>query len=460
MPDSPEAGGPSASRPEVAQASREAASPAPPASRAPGHASRLAWLDALRGIAVCGVVLQHLSSFLLTALHQVVYPWLDFGQYGVMVFFLVSGYIVPASLERRGSVRTFWVSRCFRLYPMFVLAVAVATVFAVIRLVPPAGGLVAGHPLSAAGVLAHALMLQELLGIASAINVLWTLSYEMVFYLLLTLLFVAGWHRRSAGIGCGLAAAAVAFGGLLPTAALTRVLGAGHVTGYAAVLIVGGMAGVLSGHRVARPAGAVIAAGAVTVLAAVNSWAPSWRALPILAFMFTGTVLYRAQHGQMSWSRARLAVATVLVLTLAAGEWHASSWTTQPAALRELRWQWAGTIILPMATFAVAMALRNRRLPRLLCWTGVVSYSVYLVHPLLIAALLALPWMQAPHSRAVLLCVAAVFCAVLLGCCWLTYRFVEAPAQGLGRRLARWLDASLGPDAPPEGRQAQPAAVS
>jgi peptidoglycan/LPS O-acetylase OafA/YrhL len=46
-----------------------------------------------------------------------VYQWFDPGQYGVFVSFLVSGYIVPASLERRGSVRGFWVSRAFRLYP-------------------------------------------------------------------------------------------------------------------------------------------------------------------------------------------------------------------------------------------------------------------------------------------------------------------------------------------------------
>jgi peptidoglycan/LPS O-acetylase OafA/YrhL len=28
----------------------------------------------------------------------------------------------------------------------------------------------------------------------------------------------------------------------------------------------------------------------------------------------------------------------------------------------------------------------------------------------------------------------------------LTYLFVERPAQGLGRRLGRWLDARFGPD--------------
>ena len=28
---------------------------------------------------------------------------------------------MPASLERKGSVRTFWVSRLFRLYPLYLL---------------------------------------------------------------------------------------------------------------------------------------------------------------------------------------------------------------------------------------------------------------------------------------------------------------------------------------------------
>jgi peptidoglycan/LPS O-acetylase OafA/YrhL len=47
----------------------------------------------------------------------------DPGQYGVFVFFLVSGYIVPASLEHTGSMRSFCVSRVFRLYPLYLFAV-------------------------------------------------------------------------------------------------------------------------------------------------------------------------------------------------------------------------------------------------------------------------------------------------------------------------------------------------
>ena len=66
--------------------------------------SRLAWLDALRGFAALCVVFDHGSTLLLLPARSFLYQWLNLGQYGVFVFFLVSGYIVPASLERKGSI--------------------------------------------------------------------------------------------------------------------------------------------------------------------------------------------------------------------------------------------------------------------------------------------------------------------------------------------------------------------
>jgi peptidoglycan/LPS O-acetylase OafA/YrhL len=58
-------------------------------------------------------VRDHLGYSVLQHARADVYQWFDPGQFGVFVFFLVSGYIVPASLERKGSVRGFWVSRVF-----------------------------------------------------------------------------------------------------------------------------------------------------------------------------------------------------------------------------------------------------------------------------------------------------------------------------------------------------------
>jgi peptidoglycan/LPS O-acetylase OafA/YrhL len=93
---------------------------------AAGTGNRLAWLDVLRGLAALAVVFNHFGYFVPAALKNPVNQWVDSGAYGVFVFFIISGYIVPASLERKGSVRTFWVSRIFRLYPLYLLAVAIA----------------------------------------------------------------------------------------------------------------------------------------------------------------------------------------------------------------------------------------------------------------------------------------------------------------------------------------------
>src|SRR6202000_656873 len=101
---------------------------ASPGASPPATARRLAWLDVLRGFAALCVVFDHGSTLLLLPVRTYLYHWLNLGQYGVFVFFMVSGYIVPASLERKGSVRGFWISRAFRLYPMFVIAVVLALV--------------------------------------------------------------------------------------------------------------------------------------------------------------------------------------------------------------------------------------------------------------------------------------------------------------------------------------------
>jgi uncharacterized membrane protein len=64
--------------------------------RAKARGRRLPWLDALRGIAALCVVYSHFGTRVLPAVHRAVYNVFDPGLYGVLVFFLVSGYIVPA----------------------------------------------------------------------------------------------------------------------------------------------------------------------------------------------------------------------------------------------------------------------------------------------------------------------------------------------------------------------------
>jgi peptidoglycan/LPS O-acetylase OafA/YrhL len=432
--------------------------PARPAQQSPAAgAQRLAWLDALRGIAALAVVFDHIGVYALPHARQAVYQWIDTGQYGVFVFFLVSGYIVPASLERKGSVRTFWVSRAFRLYPPYVLALAATVGLTLAGLGSLRGA--AHHPATA--LLAHLLMLSNVLGVPNAINVIWTLSYEMAFYLLLTALFVARVHRRSSAFALVFAVAAVAAGGVLPMTALSDgPLGARLVAAAADVLIIGGLALAVARQRISKLAGSVLAAGTVLVLVAFNgTWLNPWQALTILGLMFTGTVLYRAERGEYRWAHALAVAAAVFGLGIAAGLWHSRAW--HMSAHAQVVWdrQWVSSLVLAGLTFAAGMALRRRRVPGFLAWLGLVSYSVYLLHPLLIGLYKRVPGTSGPHPLPVQLLLAAGFLAVLLAVCAVTYRLVEAPMQRQGKRLGAWLDRRYGTDLLPARARPAPAGV-
>jgi peptidoglycan/LPS O-acetylase OafA/YrhL len=402
--------------------------------RSGSQAIRLGWLDALRGIAVLAVVFEHLSHTTLKTVRDHVNPWFSPGMYGIMVFFLVSGYIVPASLERRGSVRGFWASRIFRLYPLFLLAVVLKLVLSSLHL---ATDTVEDAGLSALG---HVFMLQDLLGVVPLINVMWTLSYEMAFYLIITLLFVAGVHRASAGFATGFAGASLLLGGILPQIALSHgPLGTRAVAAGVTAAIAVGLTGALTGLAALRVGGALIAGGTAIVLLSFNQRVSPWQGLAIVAVMLTGTALYRADQRQVGWAKATCAAVAVFVLAIASGLWHI--WEAHNPSMLLYQRQWAVSVLLAGATFATVMACRRHRLPRFLCWLGTISYSVYLMHMLLIDLFVRLPWVQPGQAPVIQAGLAASFLALLLGCCWLTYRAVEAPMQRFGRRIAALLDA-------------------
>ena len=411
------------------------ANPKAASAPAPKH-SRLAWLDALRGFAALCVVFDHGSTLMLMPVRDFLYRWLDLGQYGVFVFFLISGYIIPASLERKGSVRGFWTSRLFRLYPMYLVALVIAAVT-----YETGYGTLRGaehHP--AQSVFAWLLMLPNLLTGPNVPNVTWTLSYEMVFYLLLVALFSWGVHRRSGSYATLFAVAAVALGGVLPMAALTRWAGhADHgglaLNATADALVLGGIVlAVSSRSRVAR-VGAAVAGLTALVLVMVNQGSPSpWEGSVILALMFTGTLIYRTQQRQPGTSRAMTAaiVVGVLALTTFAGLWHGQ----QRHMSHQWLIQWATSVLLAGATFGLGLAASHRRVPRWCAWLGMISFSVYLLHPLVFDAYRDVPALHRPHTFGVQGLMFAGCVAVIIGLSAVTYYLVERPMQRLGRRLS------------------------
>jgi len=398
---------------------------------APRH-SRLAWLDALRGFAALCVVFDHGSTLLLLPARSFLYHWLNLGQYGVFVFFLVSGYIVPASLERKCSVRGFWISRAFRLYPMFLVGLVLSAVA-----YKTGHGTIANageHRLTA--ILGWLFMLQNLNAGLNVPVVTWTLSYEMVFYLLLAGLFSWGVHRRSGWYATAFGVGAVALGGVLPMSGLAHwsagpALGPLVLNAVTDALLLAGLVFAVSSRSWLVKGGTSLAALVALVLLTFNQGYPfPWSGCVILALMFSGTLIYRAEQGQVNRIAAAALVVAVLVLATVAGVWHGAKYG------RHWEVQWVTSVLLAGATFGVGLGVRRWRVPRWCAWLGMISYSVYLLHPLVFNAYRSIPLLHRTHTMPDQVLLFAALVAVIIGLSALTYYLVEKPMQRLGHRVA------------------------
>jgi peptidoglycan/LPS O-acetylase OafA/YrhL len=201
---------------------------------------------------------------------------------------------------------------------------------------------------------------------------------------------------------------------------------------------------------------AMAAVVAITLLAFNGGWIWPWEALSILALMFTGTMFYRAEQGQYPWPRAIAIGVGVFASIITAGLWHSHAWGMSAHA--ELLWErrWVSTFALAGLTFGAGLALRHVRWPRALTWLGLISYSVYLLHPLLIESYHHFSWTRLHHPFWLQVLLAAAFLAVLIAVSSVTYLLVERPMQNVGRRVGRWLDAQFGPDRVPDHVPASP----
>lgn len=389
-------------------------------------ASRLGWLDALRGIAALVVVFDHSSYTFLADFRRELMPQFNTSRYGIMVFFLVSGYIIPASLERRGCVRTFWIGRIFRVYPLWA---AVVTMFLAADLAGIAEMRDFGQQSAATVAVAHATMLQELLGTPSLLLVLWTLSYEMSFYLLVVALFTVRLHQRSAAVAVSLAvlaAVSVTAGVVLPASALSGLVGTGPLIAFASIVMGVAICCASSGSPVLRVFGGVLGGVQALVLVLLNGTVPLWEGLVILAVMFLGTAVHRAEKGRSSWRCAAGTAVVVVACAVGSAYWYGDD-------DHFTRRGWIVAFLLAVLTSGVGLLTRRRRIPRMLTGPGTISYSVYLVHPVLLAVIDHTMGRRRQDSPAL----EVAFYVVLLPLCLLTYRYVEAPSQAWGRRLAR-----------------------
>ena len=140
----------------------------------------------------------------------------------------------------------------------------------------------------------------------------------------------------------------------------------------------------------------------------------------------------------------------VLGLAITAGLWHSRAWGMSAHA--ELLWsrRWFTALALAGLTFGAGLAGRHVRWPRALTWLGLISYSVYLLHPLVIEVYHHFTWTRQHHPFPLQVLLAAGILTLVIALSSVTYLFVERPMQNVGRRVGRWLDGQFGPDQVPD----------
>ena len=200
---------------------------------------RIVFANELRGVAAVSVAISHLvgvfwlmrdavsaATFTPAQLGPnhpwalaIVFPWFNLGPFGVGLFFLISGLVIPFSLDSH-TRWTFLIARVLRIYPTYIAAVLLEV--AVLGGNAHFWGVPFG--LGAWTVVSNALLIQDLVGQPSLDLVNWTLCIELRFYVVMAIC-AASIRRGSVPMVFGvallalvisLAVGAGAFGPVLP----------------------------------------------------------------------------------------------------------------------------------------------------------------------------------------------------------------------------------------------------
>ena len=349
---------------------------------------RLGYVDALRGIAALAVIFAHTTAQFMSngGLHypveneiaKVNLVYLDVGKVAVIVFFAISGFVIPFSLfkDSKAPLQSFAVTRFFRLYPVYWLSIFVWVAFSFFSL---------GESTPTREILVNLTMLQQFVGVKNVIELFWTLQIELVFYFLCAALFAAG---------------------LLKT---PRQIAWASILSLACALALAAARGFLDQKLPV--------------------------ALPLaLSIMFWGFLWRRATVDRAPDARAWaarltplifLAITPIAVMAYSADHGFHETW-----------WRYANSYLLALTLFILFTTRIKIYAPSAL-FLGRISYSVYLFGPLgQELAIKAHPLL--PQGAPALLTVALAM-VLTVPIAATTYLLVEKPAIAMGKSLRRRL---------------------
>jgi peptidoglycan/LPS O-acetylase OafA/YrhL len=362
---------------------------------------RLAFLDSLRGIAAIWVVFYHVIYMPAPNLEAPEWarPWASIGGVGVTLFFLVSAfslcYTMPFHAKAPQPLRSFYVRRLLRIAPLLYVMLAVTLVRDVV---------VWRATHSPADIAENLLFVFNLVpgkqtGIVWAS---WTIGVEMLFYLMFPVFYI--WSR-------GIVRATIFFlGAVALSLAFKRLLDY-----YSA--------GTSDFFQLSVIRHLPVFASGIVAFQFYERFALGKNIVKSLALFAVSLGLF---------------VAAAMMLNLLFGDPY------------YFQIPWFVATLLGLAFFPFSFLVN-----RLTGFLGKLSYSLYLIHPPLVVALIPLyrrlyGW-DMPLSAKYLMVVTLTF-GLLILLAYPAYRYVEQPGIRLGKRLAR---RSRSPSISPAGAAAR-----
>jgi len=155
----------------------------------------LSILDVLRAVAALAVCLFHFNYRNGGSLSAA----LEYGHYGVEVFFVISGFVIPLAMSWSGfryrDAGNFLLRRMIRLYPVFAI-VAIVTLLCEVYGNPLLGYGGGAEDLTWSRAVANFTLTCSMVGERWYQPVFWTLAIEAQYYLLIALSFPLLVHRQ------------------------------------------------------------------------------------------------------------------------------------------------------------------------------------------------------------------------------------------------------------------------
>ena len=140
---------------------------------------RIRVLDTLRFVAAGAVLFQHIGE--RNPLGAQIAYWTSPGVFGVVLFFLVSGFVIPMSSGRVFRLTTFAARRLWRIFPAVFFAFGLVAVAGYGLRLPDFQHVLSATPFDWAANLA---LVHEYVGAQGLLGVTWTLSLEFAWYVI------------------------------------------------------------------------------------------------------------------------------------------------------------------------------------------------------------------------------------------------------------------------------------